>query len=146
MNFIIKNKKAYFDYTIIDTYSAGIQLVGTEVKSILNSKVSISEAHCSIINNELFIIGMNISKFENIKHTNHEPNRVRKLLLKRLEINKLSKSVKEKGLTIIPLSIFLSDTKFIKIEIGLVKGKKNYDKKNTLKLKDIDREMKSNIN
>lgn len=142
MNYILQNKKVYFEYNIIDKYIAGIQLNGTEVKSIRNSKVSISEAHCSIINNEIFIIGMNVSHYENIKHTNHDPNRNRKLLLKRLEINKLSKSIKEKGLTIVPISIFLSEAGYIKLEIGLAKGKKLYDKRESLKEKDLKKDLK----
>lgn len=141
MNFILKNKKVYFEYTIIDKYIAGIQLIGTEVKSIRNSKVSISEAHCSITNNEIFIIGMNVSPYENIKHTNHDPNRTRKLLLKKLEINKLSKSIKEKGLTIVPISIFLNENGYIKLEIGLVKGKKLHDKRQTIKERDLKKEL-----
>lgn len=141
---LLQNKKASFEYSILETLTAGIQLLGTEVKSIRDMKASISEAYCHIMNNELYIIGMHISQYNLIKHNNHEPVRDRKLLLKRKEINKLSKSVKEKGLTIVPLSVFLSDTGLIKVKIGLVKGKKTYDKKNQLKLKDLARELKRN--
>jgi SsrA-binding protein len=142
MNYILQNKKVYFEYNILEKYVAGIQLTGTEVKSIRNSKVSISEAHCSIINDEIFIIGMNVSHYENIKHTNHEPNRNRKLLLKRLEINKLHKLVKEKGLTIVPISVFLSDSGYIKVEIGLVRGKKLYDKREAIKERDLKKDLR----
>jgi len=136
------NKKAYHEYSILDKYTAGIQLMGTEVKSIKEQKVSISEAFCSIVDGEIFILGMHISDYKKIKHTNHAPLRNRKLLLNRKEIDKLSKATKEKGLTIIPLSVFISDTGLIKIDIGLAKGKKTYDKRNDLKLKDLQREEK----
>lgn len=145
MNIINQNKKAYHEYTILDKYTAGIQLMGTEVKSIKESKASITEAFCTIIDGEIFIMGMHISDYKKIKHTNHAPLRNRKLLLNRKEIDKLSKATKEKGLTIIPLSIFVSDTGLIKIEIGLAKGKKTYDKRESIKAKDIKRELDRNI-
>jgi SsrA-binding protein len=141
MTVLTQNKKAFFEYTILEKYTAGIQLIGTEVKSIKDMKASISEAYCHIIDNEIFIIGMHISEYKQIKHTNHEPLRTRKLLLNRKEINKLSKSIKEKGLTIIPLSINLSDSGYIKIEISLVKGKKSHDKRESIKEKDLKREL-----
>jgi len=142
---LLQNKKANFEYTILEKLTAGIQLQGTEVKSIREGKASISEAYCHFINGEIYIIGMHISEYKQIKHTNHEPLRERKLLLKKREINKLSKSVKEKGLTVVPLSVSLSETGFIKIEIGLVKGKKLYDKRESLKEKDIKRQTEKNI-
>lgn len=145
MNIITQNKKAYFEYSILDKYTAGIQLMGTEVKSIKESKVSISEAFCSIVDREIFILGMHISDYKKIKHTNHAPLRNRKLLLNRKEIDKLSKATKEKGLTIIPLSVFISDTGLIKIDIGLAKGKKTYDKRESIKEKDQKRELDRNI-
>ena len=145
MNVIIENKKASFDYIILEKFLAGIQLVGTEVKSIRQSKASISEAYCHIINNEIYLKGMHISDYKEIKHTNHEPIRDRKLLLHKKEINKLSKSIKEKGLTIVPLSIRLSESGFIKVEIGLAKGKKIYDKRESIKEKDIKRQLEKNI-
>ena len=141
MTTIIQNRKANFEYFIIETLLAGIQLTGTEVKSIRDKKASISEAYCHIHNGEIFIKNMHIAEYRQIKHTNHDPLRDRKLLLKKQEINKLEKSVKEKGLTIIPLSIKLSDVGFIKLEIGLVKGKKVYDKRETIKERDAKREL-----
>lgn len=141
MTTLIQNKKAVFEYTILEKYTAGIQLLGTEVKSIREMKASISEAYCHFSNNEIFIIGMHISEYKQIKHTNHEPLRDRKLLLNRKEINKLSKSIKEKGLTIVPLSVKLSEHGFIKIEIGLAKGKKSHDKRESIKEKDLKREL-----
>ena len=145
MNILIRNKKAEYEYQILERYTAGIQLLGTEVKSIRDIKASISEAYCHFINNEIFIIGMHVSEYRQIKYTNHEPLRNRKLLLKRKEIDKLAKSIKEKGLTIVPLFVYLTTTGFIKIEIGLVKGKKIHDKRNSIKLKDLAKEIKSEI-
>jgi SsrA-binding protein len=144
MKLVIENRKANFEYIILDKMLAGIELIGTEVKSLRESKASISEAFCHVINNEIFIKGMHISDYKEIKHTNHDTTRDRKLLLHKREINKLSKSVKEKGLTIIPLSIKLSDSGFFKIEIALVKGKKNHDKRESIKEKDIKRELERN--
>lgn len=135
------NKKAYYEYIITDKFIAGIQLIGTEVKSIKDSKCSIAEAYCYISNGEIFITGMHVSEYKHIKYTNHEPTRLRKLLLNKQEINKLSKAVKEKGLTIIPLAVGLSKTGFIKIEIGLAKGKNTVNKKESIKEKDIKREL-----
>jgi len=145
MTILLQNKKATYEYHILETYTAGIQLLGTEVKSIRDMKASISEAYCHFINNEIFIIGMHVSEYRQIKYTNHEPLRNRKLLLKRKEIDKLAKSIKEKGLTIVPLSVSLTTTGFIKIEIGLVKGKKIHDKRESIKEKDIKRQLEKNI-
>lgn len=141
MTTIIQNRKANFEYFIIETLLAGIQLTGTEVKSIRDKKTSISEAYCQIHNGEIFIKNMHIAEYRQIKHTNHEPLRDRKLLLNKKEINKLERSIKEKGLTIIPLNIKLSKIGLIKIEIGLVKGKKSYDKRDSIKEKDAKREL-----
>ena len=141
---LIENRKANFEFIILEKFLAGIKLMGTEVKSIKESKASISEAFCHIVNSEIFIKGMHISEYKNIKHTNHEPVRDRKLLLNKKEIEKLSKSIKEKGLTIIPLAIQLSETGYVKILIGLAKGKKIYDKRNSIKEKDIKRELEKN--
>lgn len=140
MSTLIHNKKAFFDYIIEERLIAGIQLMGTEVKSIKESKASIAEAYCHISDGEIFIKGMHISEYKEIKHTNHQPIRDRKLLLNKREINKLSKAIKEKGLTLIPLSILLTESGFIKIEIGVCKGKKSYDKRESLKEKDLKRE------
>lgn len=141
MTTLVQNKKAFHEYSILDEYVAGIQLMGTEVKSIREGKASISEAYCHIKENEIFILGMHISEYKQIKHTNHEPLRERKLLLHKKEIAKLGKGVKEKGLTIIPLGIYLTQTGFIKIKLGLAKGKKSFDKRESIKQKDIKREM-----
>lgn len=143
---ICKNKKAFFSYEVIERYVSGIVLVGSEVKSIKTNNVSILEAYCSVLNNELFIKGMNVSLYkEGGKYNNHEPLRVRKLLMKKKEITRLSENSTKKGLTIIPLEVFISSSGFIKIEIGLCKGKNLYDKKNTIKIRDLDREIKRNL-
>ena len=143
---IIKNKKAYYEYSILEKVVAGIQLKGSEVKSVKMNNVNISEAYCFIQNNEIFIKNMHISEHkQGGVHNNHEPFRDRKLLLKKKEILSLSEKVKQKGLTIIPLEVILSKTGFIKIEIGLAKGKNLYDKSQSIKLRDLDREIKKSF-
>ena len=144
MNILIRNKKASFEYFLLDKYTAGIQLMGTEVKSIRLLKASIADAFCVFDKGELYVRNMHISEYANIRHTNHEPMRDRKLLLNKNEINKILKSIKEKGLTIVPLNIQLSDNGLIKIEIAVAKGKKSYDKRESLKEKDIKKEMNNN--
>lgn len=147
MKSITKNKKAYFEYNILDKHTAGIKLQGSEVKSVRKGKVSIVEAYCFISNGELFIKGMHIAEHkEGGKHNNHQPLRDRKLLMKKKEIIKLDESVAQKGLTIVPLEVFISDTGFIKMEIGLARGKHLYDKRNSIKEKDLKREMDRNNN
>lgn len=146
MKSISKNKRAYFEYEILEKHMAGIQLVGSEVKSIRGSKVSIVEAYCFISNGEIFIKGMHITEHkEGGKHNNHNPTRDRKLLMKKKEIVKLQENISQKGLTIVPLEIILSDTGFVKIEIGLAKGKNLYDKRNSIKEKDLKRESERNL-
>jgi SsrA-binding protein len=146
MKSIAKNKKAYFEYQILQKFVAGIQLQGSEVKSIRAGKVSIAEAYCFINNGEIFIKGMHVTEYkEGGKHNNHQPVRDRKLLLKKKEILKLQENISQKGLTIVPLEIILSDTGFIKLEIGLAKGKNLYDKRNSIKEKDLNRELERNL-
>ncbi len=146
MKSITKNKRAHFEYQILDKYLAGIQLKGSEVKSIKAGKVSILEAYCFIQDGEIFIKGMHVSEHkEGGKHNNHEPVRDRKLLLKKKEILKLKEEISKKGLTIVPLEIILSNTGFIKLEIGLAKGKNLYDKRTSLRLKDLEKDTKSQI-
>jgi len=143
---IAKNKKAFFEYNILERYTAGIELKGSEVKSIKNAKVSLGESYCFIENGEIFIKNMHVSEHEQGgKTNNHNPVRDRKLLLKKKEISNLNDDVKQKGLTIIPLEIILTTTGLIKLSIGLAKGKKLYDKRETTKLRDLDRESKREI-
>ncbi len=146
MKSITKNKRAYFEYNILEKHIAGIQLQGSEVKSIKSSKVSIVEAYCFITNDEIFIKGMHVTEHkEGGKYYNHQPLRDRKLLMKKKEIIKLRENISQKGLTIVPLEIILSNTGFIKVEIGLAKGKHLYDKRNSLKEKDLKREVERNL-
>jgi SsrA-binding protein len=146
MKVLVKNKKAFHEYEILERIVAGIVLVGSEVKSLKLANVSITESYCYIRDGEIFIKDMHIGIYkEGGSHNNHEPLRERKLLLKKKEITKLNESLATKGLTIIPLCILISDTHFIKLEIGLGKGKNLYDKKNSLKEKDIKRELSRNL-
>lgn len=146
MKVISKNKRAYFEYHILDTYTAGIQLKGSEVKSIKNGDLNLNEAYVFIEKGEIFIRNMHVSHHkQGGKANNHDPLRVRKLLLNKKEITTLNDKVKQKGLTIAPLSIILTDIGFIKIEIGLAKGKKIYDKKEAIKEKDMKRDLERNL-
>jgi len=137
----IRNKKAFFNFEILDKYTAGIQLFGTEVKSIRHSKVSFTDAYCLFINNELWLRGIHISEYKFGSYNNHVPKRDRKLLLNKKELEKIRKKTVEKSLTIVPLNIFFSKTGFVKIEIGIARGKKQYDKRESLKQKDSKREL-----
>lgn len=137
----IRNKKASFEYEFIDKLTAGIMLTGAEIKSVRASKASINEAYCFLKKSELWIRGMHISPYEPASYNNLPPTRERKLLLNRSEIDKLEKEMKNKGLTIIPLSVFISETGYAKVEIALARGKKMHDKRHDLKEKDDKRAM-----
>ena len=136
---IANNKKAYFDYFIEDKVEAGIALHGTEVKSLRMGKCSIKEAFIRIENGEVYVYGMHISPYEKGNIFNKDPLRVRKLLLHRYEINKLGGKMQQKGYTLVPLSVYLKGS-LVKVEIGLAKGKKLYDKRSELAKKDVKRE------
>lgn len=137
----IKNKKASFEYDLIDKYEAGIQLTGAEIKSVRAGKASIMEAYCFFKNSELWIKSMHISPYEPASYNNTPPTRDRKLLLNRKEIEKLEKELKNKGLTIIPIRVYLADSGYAKVQIALARGKKMHDKRNDLKDKDDKRAM-----
>lgn len=138
----ILNKKARFSYEILDTYTAGIVLTGTEIKSIRASKASIAESFCEFNEQgELFVINMTVQEYDYGNHFNHKPKAERKLLLNKKELRKLEKEVKNTGLTIVPLKLFINDKGFAKLQIALVKGKKLFDKRDTIK----DRENKRNL-
>ncbi|MCK4991814.1 MAG: SsrA-binding protein SmpB [Bacteroidales bacterium] len=137
----IRNKKAYHDYEILEKYVAGLQLLGTEIKSIRMGRVSLGESYCLFQNNELYVKGMQIADYAWGSFNKHVPGRDRKLLLNRQELKKLSRKTRESGLTIIALRIFMADSGYAKLEIGLAKGKKEYDKRETIKRKDTQRQM-----
>jgi SsrA-binding protein len=135
----IKNRKASFEYQFIDTFTAGIVLRGTEMKSIRMGKANISDAHCYIHNGELFVKNLHISPYEFGTHYNHEPLRERKLLLQKKELKKIESKLKDVGLTIIPTRLFISDNGLAKLNIALGKGKKLYDKRESIKSRDTER-------
>lgn len=137
----IRNKKASFEYEFLERYVAGIQLQGTEIKSIRKGKVSIGESYCHIHNGEMFVKGLHIAEYEFASHFNHETRRERKLLLQKKELRKLERKLKESGLTIIPIKLFMTDRGLVKLEIALCKGKKTFDKRESIKQKDVKRDM-----
>ena len=137
----IQNKKAKFDYEIIDTYTAGIVLTGTEIKSIRLGKAQIAESFCEFNNNELFAINTYIEEYAFGNQFNHKSRSERKLLLNRRELKKLERDVEVKGLTIIPLKLFTNEKGIAKLEIGLCRGKKTYDKRESLKEQDTKRDI-----
>jgi SsrA-binding protein len=143
----IKNKRAYFEYEALDKFNAGIQLTGTEIKSVRASKVSMNDAWCFFVKDELFIKNLHIAEYEKGNIYNHDPLRVRKLLLHRRELHKLQTKIKEKGLTIIPFRFFINERGLAKLEIALARGKKVYDKRETIKeraaKRDLNRELKN---
>ena len=136
---VANNKKAYHDYFIEETYECGIELVGTEVKSIRQGHCSIKEAYIRVINNEVWVMQMNVSAYEKGNIFNKDPLRVRKLLMHRAEINKLVGKIKEKGYTLVPLEVYFRDGR-VKVSIGLARGKKLYDKRDDIAKKDMRRE------
>ena len=141
---IAKNKKAYFDYFVLSTYEAGIELFVTEVKSVRAGNINLKDSFCSIDEGELYVKHMHISPYEKGNVFNKDPIRDRKLLMHKREIMTLFGKVKQDGLTLIPLSVYLNGSK-VKVEVGLCKGKKLYDKRDTLAKKQTDREMRANL-
>lgn len=140
----IKNKKASFEYQLLEKYVAGIILTGSEIKSIRDGKVSLQEAYCDFRGSELFVRHMNIAIYKQASYLNHEPTRERKLLLNKKELKKIKKKLDEKGLTIVPLRMFINDRGLAKMEIALGKGKKLYDKRQSIKEKDQKRDIDRN--
>ncbi|EAT16363.1 SsrA-binding protein SmpB [Desulfuromonas acetoxidans] len=137
---IATNKKAYHEYYIEETYEAGMVLTGTEVKSLRLGNVNIKESFCRIMKGELFINNMNIGPYEQGNRENHDPTRIRKLLLHKYEIDKLVRKVEEKGLSLVPTKIYFKNG-YVKLEVGVGRGKKLHDKRESLKKKQADREM-----
>ena len=140
MKIIAQNKKAYHDYFVEETYESGIQLKGSEIKSIRLGKVNLSDSYVTFRNSEAFILNMHIAKYEQANIFNHEETRTRKLLMHKNEIIKLFTQTKLKGLSVIPLKVYLKEG-LCKVEIGLVRGKKDYDKRQTLKEKDMKKRI-----
>ena len=138
----LSNRKAYYEYNIEAKYVAGIVLTGTEIKSLRAGKASFNDSYCIFFKGELFIKSLHISEYSFGSVYNHEPMQERKLLLHKKELHKLESKIKEKGFTIIPLKIFISENGFAKVEIGLGKGKKIYDKRETIKAKETERDIK----
>ncbi|MCQ2374304.1 MAG: SsrA-binding protein SmpB [Salinivirgaceae bacterium] len=137
----LRNKRAFFQYEITEKFVAGVQLTGTEIKSIRAGKASLTETFCFFQNSELFIKNMYIAEYDHGGYTNHEPRRERKLLLNRRELDKMEKKIKEKGFTVVPISLFINERGLVKIEIGLARGKKVFDKREDIKQRDSKREL-----
>ena len=137
----IKNKKASFDYVFLEKFVAGVQLTGTEIKSVREGKVSLADAYCIFFNNEIYVRGMNVAEYSHGSVYNHDPRRDRKLLLNRKELNKLFRMSQEKGLTIVAIRLFINEKGLAKLEIALAKGKREFDKRETIKKKDAEREL-----
>ena len=140
MEIIAKNRKAYFQYEILEKIEAGVVLTGTEVKSIRNRDVSINESFAHLNNGEIFVYEMHIGQYKQGNRQNHEPKRVRKLLLHKREIAKIAGKIKQKGYTMIPLSLYFKEG-VAKVELALVRGKTKIDKREDIKKRDIDREI-----
>lgn len=141
---VAKNKKAYHDYFVLETMEAGIELFGTEVKSIRLGKVNLKESWCGIKNGELFVNGMHISPYEQGNVFNRDPLRVRRLLMHKREINRLYGKIKQEGLALIPLTLYFKSGK-AKLELGLCKGKKQYDKRESIARKDAQRNLERTV-
>ena len=141
----IKNRSAYFEYFIDDKYTAGIMLTGTEIKSLRTGKASFNDSYCIFHKGELFIKSFHIAEYAFGNLNNHDPLRERKLLLNKRELKKIETRLKEKGYTLIPLRLFFNEKNIAKVEIGLGKGKKLHDKRETIKQRDTDREIKRYI-
>lgn len=140
-NIVIKNKRATFDYEIIETWVAGIVLTGTEIKSIRLGKASLTDSYCYVSEGEMWIRGLNISEYFWGTYNNHQPKRDRKLLLQRREINKIARALQDNGLTVVALRLFINERGLAKVMIGLARGRKHYDKREYIKDKDAKREI-----
>lgn len=144
-NVTIKNKRAEHEYFLMDRLTAGIVLTGTEIKSIRNGKASLADSYCSFKDTELFVIGMHIAEYDKGTYNNHDPKRDRKLLLNARELRKLKTKVQEKGLTIIPVVLYINEKGLAKLDIALARGKHYYDKRETLKSKDSKRDIEKQL-
>ena len=145
MRLITKNKKAFFNYEHIETLEAGISLLGSEVKSIREGKISLKESYAEIKKGEVFLINCHVSPYNPANIFNHDPLREKKLLLHRREIKRLIGKIKEKGLTLVPVKVLLNDKGKVKVEIALAKGKRVYQKRDAIRQRDQDREMRAEL-
>ena len=141
----IRNRNAYHEYSIEDKYSAGMVLTGTEVKSLREGKVSFNDSYCFLHKGELWVKSLHIAEYSHGTSSNHDPLQDRKLLLQKRELRKLEGKIKEKGFTVVPLRIYFNEKGIAKMEIGLGKGKKLYDKRETIRQRDTEREMKRHL-
>ena len=137
----VKNRRAGFEYHLLDTYQAGIVLMGSEIKSIRAGGASINEAFCTFIGNDLVVRNMQINPYGTNVHFVHEPKRDRKLLLNQRELDKLKRKLRDVGITIVPVRLYISERGYAKLEISVAKGKKSYDKRESLKQKDVQRDI-----
>ena len=140
-NINIRNKKASYEYFLLEDFTCGIQLVGTEIKSIRKGDVNIADSFCAFTGNELFLVNAHIKEYKFGNQFNHEPRRPRKLLLRKQELKKIRRKITEKGLTIVPTSMFINKEGFCKVNISIAKGKKLYNKKDSIKEKDVKRDL-----
>ena len=145
MKIAASNKKAFFNYEIVESLEAGIALVGSEVKSIRGGRVSLKDSFAEIKNGEVFLLHMNISPYEQANIFNHDPLREKKLLLHRQEIKRLIGKIREKGYTLVPTKVFFNDKGKVKVEISLAKGKRTYEKKRAIKERELDREVRAEL-
>ena len=139
------NRKAYHEYHILDKYEAGIELFGTEVKSLREAQANLKESYVIVRKNQAWISGMHINRYSNTGHEGHEPTRNRRLLLNKREIFKIKQNIEQNGLTVVPLKLYFNKNGWAKVEIGLAKGKKIFDKKNSIKERDIKRDMQREL-
>jgi len=141
----IKNRRAFYEFHVLEKVECGIVLLGSEIKSIREGKMTLTDAFARIQEGEVFLIGSHISEYKNASHFGHEPKRKRKLLLHRAEIRKLQRRVDEKGLTLIPLRVFFNKRGFAKVDLGICRGKQRHDKRQALKSRDSEREVRREI-
>ncbi len=138
---IAHNRRAGFEYSFIDRYTAGIQLTGTEIKSVRNREVNLSDGFCAFQDGELYLKNVHIAEYVDGSYNNHEMKRDRKLLLKKMELKKISLKMRDKGLTIVPIAMLISENGYAKMDIAVAKGKKTYDKRDSIKQRDVTRDM-----
>jgi SsrA-binding protein len=145
MKTVALNRKASFNYDLLETFEAGIALQGSEVKSIRDGRISLKESYAEVKNGEVFLVSAHISPYEAANRFGHDPKRDRKLLLHRQEIKRLTGKIKEKGLTLVPTKVLLNDRGRVKVEIALAKGKKTYQKREAIKTRDVERELRAEL-